>query len=243
MEKEKFEQMVADKIIDFQKLLLKSHKGLNLDGISLTILLHLNSFLEKGYNMLSISKLETLMCEERATIESKLEKLVATNYINLTMVTTKDDQKMEIFTLEPLYEKLFNKLFLENVNYDSANILGKEVFNRRELFELFEAEFSRQLSPLEREMIDGWISKGSFSLELIRAALKEAVYYGKLNMKYIQQILINWKKNNIRTIDEIDNYQKKHGLTHKKEQSVEAKMILEAMQHKDGVLGWIKENE
>lgn len=68
-----------------------------------------------------------------------------------------------------------------------------------ELFKTFEQEFGRPLSPMEFETISGWIDQDRYSDEIIRFALKEAVFAGKLSFRYIDRILIEWARNRITT--------------------------------------------
>lgn len=74
-----------------------------------------------------------------------------------------------------------------------------------DLITLFENEFGRLLSPIEVEQIDLWASETDPLL--VVEALKRAVLGGKHNFKYINTILIEWKKNNIRTLEEIARYE------------------------------------
>lgn len=69
------------------------------------------------------------------------------------------------------------------------------------LISTFENEFGRALSPLEIEQIEQWADE----LEpcLIVEALKQAVLRGKHNFKYINSILMEWKKNNLQTLEAI----------------------------------------
>ena len=75
---------------------------------------------------------------------------------------------------------------------------------RTEIFSTFEKEFGRPLSPLEYEQITQW--EKDFSAELILEALKRAVLGGKRNFKYINSILLEWKKNTIRTVQEVQEH-------------------------------------
>jgi len=74
-----------------------------------------------------------------------------------------------------------------------------------DLISLFENEFGRLLSPIEVEQIDQWASE--MEPLLVVEALKRAVLGGKHNFKYINTILIEWKKNNVRTLEEISRYE------------------------------------
>lgn len=70
------------------------------------------------------------------------------------------------------------------------------------LFKLFEREFGRPLSPMECETISSWLDQDRYPDELIRFALKEAVFAGKLHLRYIDRILIEWSRNRVTNPDE-----------------------------------------
>ena len=63
-----------------------------------------------------------------------------------------------------------------------------------EIFSLFEQEFGRFLSPMECESITMWLDDDGHSVEIIRAALKEAVLAQKISLRYIDRILLNGKR-------------------------------------------------
>lgn len=65
------------------------------------------------------------------------------------------------------------------------------------IFDIFEREFGRTLSPMEYEIIQSWCG-GEFSQELIVLALKEATYNGAANLRYIDKILYEWKKKELK---------------------------------------------
>lgn len=71
-----------------------------------------------------------------------------------------------------------------------------------DLFTVFEQEFGRPLSPMECETISAWIDQDEYPDELIRFALKEAVFAGKLHFRYIDRILIEWSRNRVTNTDE-----------------------------------------
>ncbi|GGF89151.1 DnaD domain protein [Paenibacillus abyssi] len=79
---------------------------------------------------------------------------------------------------------------------------GKPFGAAPDLFSLFEQEFGRPLSPMEFETISGWIDQDRYPEELIRFALKEAVFAGKLHFRYIDRILIEWSRNRVTNTDE-----------------------------------------
>ena len=77
-----------------------------------------------------------------------------------------------------------------------------------EIFSLFEQEFGRFLSPMECESITMWLDEDGHSVEIIRAALKEAVLAQKISLRYIDRILFEWKKKNVKTMSDVERQTK-----------------------------------
>lgn len=72
------------------------------------------------------------------------------------------------------------------------------------LYSVFEQEFGRLLSPFEGEQITEW--EEQYGFELPKQALVEAVISNKKNFRYIDSILLDWSKNDIRTVEEAKVY-------------------------------------
>ena len=70
------------------------------------------------------------------------------------------------------------------------------------LFQQIEQAFGRPLSPFEIETLNQWLDIDKHELSVIQAALDEATSQNKLSFKYIDRILLNWKKNNVKTIED-----------------------------------------
>ena len=70
----------------------------------------------------------------------------------------------------------------------------------------FEQEFGRPLSPTEIEQVQKWES--SMSADLVIEALQRAVLAGRFNFKYIDGILLDWQKNNVRTLLDVKRQDK-----------------------------------
>ena len=125
---------------------------------------------------------------EKAIIEIKVEN-------NLS------GKKEEYIYLDLLYNKLFNIIIDKN----------HEATINTDLFTLFETELGRTISPMEVEIIKEWLHDGN-SEELIKEALKEAIYNNARNLKYIDRILFNWRTKGIKSkkdiLEEKKNYRK-----------------------------------
>ena len=79
----------------------------------------------------------------------------------------------------------------------------KETTN--DIFATFESEFGRTLSPMEYELINAWIQTG-INEELIVCALKEAIYNGVSNLRYIDKIIYEWGKKGFKTMEDVNKH-------------------------------------
>ena len=100
----------------------------------------------------------------------------------------------EVVNLDPIYKCMIDGLMKNN----------KKVVNNN-IFEKFEKEFSRTLSPMEYEIINDWLDKNT-SEELILGALKEATYNGVNNLRYIDKIIYEWNKKKKKNMEDVNNH-------------------------------------
>lgn len=68
------------------------------------------------------------------------------------------------------------------------------------LFEKFEAEFARPVSPIETQMLIEW--QKEHNDDVITLALTESVKNNARSMRYIEVILASWKQSGVRTVEE-----------------------------------------
>lgn len=147
-------------------------------------------------------------------IRESLSNLLDNEIISLTQYYDNDtDEIITGYDLEPLMEKLSEiwacakvqeiekTRFLLEANQPQGSV---PVF-RENLYHVFEKEFGRPLSPMEVAQIQKWVEETKHD-EIVLEALRRAVLMGKLNFKYIDSILLEWKKNNLRTRRDIENY-------------------------------------
>ena len=100
----------------------------------------------------------------------------------------------EVVNLDPIYKCMIDGLMKDN----------KKVVNNN-IFEKFEKEFSRTLSPMEYEIINDWLDN-NISEELILGALKEATYNGVNNLRYIDKIIYEWNKKGFKNMEDVNNH-------------------------------------
>ncbi|MTI82216.1 MAG: DnaD domain protein [Firmicutes bacterium] len=138
------------------------------------------------------------------------------------------DMVVDGIDFEPLYEKLSElwacdkmseieqtKNILEkSPKHNSVNNITAEnrTTNREDqpdgkvlnICTMFEREFARPLSPMEVERIRQWLEE--VDSVLIMEALRRAVLMGKNNFRYIDAILMEWQKNKLTTLQDIERY-------------------------------------
>ena len=74
----------------------------------------------------------------------------------------------------------------------------------KSLVDTFQQELGRLLSPFEIEDLEKSLKEDGTSADLIKEALREAVLNGKLNWKYIQAILRNWRHEGIKSVAQVE---------------------------------------
>lgn len=108
----------------------------------------------------------------------------------------------DVILLDGFYNKVKLLLVKEISNKKSEDV------NNSSIYEYIEKEFARTLSSIEYEIIRAWL-ENNISEELIKEAVKEAVFNGVSNLKYIDKILYEWDKNGIKTVEDVENNRKK----------------------------------
>ncbi|MFC7060421.1 DnaD domain-containing protein [Halobacillus seohaensis] len=188
-----------DSQISIPKALITQYRGLGIAEKELVAVLQIHQFHTDG-NLFptpdEISERTSFTTEECSKI---LRSLLQKGLLIIEQKHQNQQVGNECYSLEPLWEKLFNIPMQE-----------KQIPEQTEnLFPLFEQEFGRPLSPFEIENINIWLDQDEQEPALIKAALREAVLMGKLNFKYIDRILREWKKKGIQTVDQARQHGKK----------------------------------
>lgn len=162
----------------------------------------INSSVLKNICNLDISLKEFILILYFINIDNHLDLENIKKYIDLG-----DEEVLNIYTSlinKGLIETKLNKngtTIEEEVSldlfYDKLILNKKEEKKETDIFEVFESEFGRTLSPIEYETINTWLDS-NIDEQTIKSALKEAVLNGVTNLKYINSILYDWTKKNIK---------------------------------------------
>ncbi|MBS4191002.1 DnaD domain-containing protein [Bacillus sp. FJAT-49705] len=185
--------------------LLNHYKEMNLYEHELVLILHVISFIEKGNEFPTPVELSSRMTISVSECTEILRKLIQKGYIEIKDNYSAEGIRYERYNIEPLLEKLIDHFLLKNKQ--EAAVINQQ--NETDLYTCFEQEFGRPLSPFECETLALWMDDDHHDPHIIKAALREAVISGKLNFRYIDRILFEWKKNGIKTIEQAKSYGKK----------------------------------
>ncbi|RSK27396.1 DnaD domain protein [Bacillus sp. HMF5848] len=196
------------------KLLLGSYNRLGLNEEELVLLLHIQNFIDSGNQFPTPDEISARTSFSTQQCTQLLKLLLQKNFITIT--EAKDDQFIyESYSLQPLYEKLYQLLLTETFE-EKVEVKQEE---ETQLYITFEQEFGRPLSPFETEMLSMWIDDDKQKAPIIKLALREAVLSGKLSFKYIDRILFEWKRNGIDTVEQAQEYTRKFRLNQKRQKS------------------------
>lgn len=187
---DKVKELIKSKPYIIPDILLKNYHQLNITEKELIILVYLiNSDLTFNPKLIA----SDLNIDLKKLMEA-ISKLIEKDILKIDSINT--NIKEECFNLDALYNKLTFIVINDEIQEVKSN-----------LFVAFEKEFGRTLSPLDYEIICDWQTE--FSDELILAALKEAVFNGVNNLRYIDKIIRDWHKKGINNHQDVLTERKK----------------------------------
>lgn len=79
-----------------------------------------------------------------------------------------------------------------------------EAVDKKELFDNFQNNWMRLLSPFEIEDISKWIDEDNMPVEVVNEALKSTILYNAPNLKYLNRVLNNWKRQGVDTVEKVE---------------------------------------
>ncbi len=122
-----------------------------------------------------------------------IDELQKSKLIELKVIKNEKNIIEEYISLDNLYDKL-SLLMIDNFKQEEV---------KTDIFTILESEIGKQLSPIEIELVKGW-KEYNYDDEIIKEAIKEAVYNGVANLRYIDKILFTWSKKGLKTLEDIE---------------------------------------
>ena len=189
MSNEVIYNIIKNKDYIIRPFLFKIIKENNLDINETLLLIYLTN---QEHPELDLNLINQITSLDRNEIMASFSSLTVKGLIS-TNISKDGDRVSEEISLDGIY-----KIAASNINKKVIKSAEKNIF------ELFEAEFGRPLSPMEYEFINAWINSG-MNEDLIKEALKEATYNGVSNLRYIDKIIYVWTKKGYKTVEDVIN--------------------------------------
>ena len=195
MKSSKLIEIFQDGNITIPIYLLKNYKELKLDLDEFIFLMYLYN---KGNNF----PFNPVLFSSTLNMNSKdIMKLTGSltdkGFMNVEVKKNEKGFMEEVVLLDNFYHKL-KTFMIEDINQEESKKKDDS-----SIYETIEKEFGRTLSAIEYEIIHSWLEH-NYSEELIREAVKEAVFNGVSNLKYIDKILYEWGKKGIKTSKDVE---------------------------------------
>lgn len=204
---ERYMELLRDKMFFIPSSVFRNMGKLGITGDEVLVLIFIiNMGPRVLYDPEMISKGTGI---NRIRVLEVINGLISKGILAIVVKKNGSSKKMEEFISTDLFYEKMRGVLLGGTN--RANGKREE---QTDLFSMFEKEFGRTLSSMEYEIIRGWVNDDMPS-DLVREALREATYNGVSNLRYIEKIILDWKKRGYKSVKDIERarerYKKKNG--------------------------------
>ena len=186
-------------------MLLKFYTRLGLTELEMMILIHLFHWRQVEQERFPTPE---KLCQYMSLDEEEIKNLIA-SLIEKKLLAVEPyynhvlGRWQNTFSFAPLWTKLTRTAVGDYTSPAEPQPESAATANKQgELYRTFEKEFGRPLSPLESDQLREWCENDHLSVELLQEALRRAVLRGALNFRYIDSILRDWLRHNIRNVSQ-----------------------------------------
>lgn len=196
-----------------QNGLIAYYSQIGISDAELIVIIQLEAFSQRGEYFPSNEKIAANTNLSVNTVASLIQQLIDQELLTIDQVNDVRGRIENRYNLNLLYEKLDKYLdehiVIKNKKNNTqitpaSNGLDNNSINK--LARQFEVEFGRYLSPIERQELSSWLTVDHYSPEIIKLALREAVLSQAYSFKYIDRILLNWQRQNLKTVQEVEQF-------------------------------------
>ena len=204
--------LLCEGVVAVPKMLLRNFTRIGLQEGDFVLILHLIC-LRNSRPYPSTGELAELIGVGVERVENMLGRMMEEGFLSVENIYVPETGGLTpAYSLGGLMEKLSEIWAQEKAQgIEASNKVSKRqesVKNRvsggiRPLIKSFEEEFGRPLTEIECSNIIEWHEGCEFPQELIQEALKRAVLNQTPNWRYINSILREWNKKNLKTLQEV----------------------------------------
>ncbi|WP_220729555.1 DnaD domain-containing protein [Apilactobacillus zhangqiuensis] len=197
--------------------LLKNYPKLGMTSDQLVIYLQIKRNIDIGNYFPDINDITNSTGFSTAKAYQVLHELVEKKLMRIKTLSNSKGQSFDVYDFSLMYEKL-SELDSDTPEKDiednafEGTIGSNEITEseRKKVFNSIESEFGRPLSPIEIETINQWINDDQYDPQMIKLALRESVLNQVYSLKYMDRILVNWEKANIKTPADVERNRRQH---------------------------------
>ena len=147
----------------------------------------------------SPSQIAEIIGKEVADVNQSISNLTENGLLQYRTIELNGEIEL-IFDASLAFERLDSLLDTQT----SATTAPNSKNQLKDLVETFQQELGRLLTPFEIEDLSKTVKEDGIKADLIKEALREAVFNGKPNWKYIQAILRNWRHEGIQSVAQVE---------------------------------------
>ena len=189
MNKVKLNDLIKSGSITVPMYIIKEYSKFDLTLDEFVILIYLYNHNKDIYDPSVISEALNIEVEK---VLIGIDSLSNKGLLSIDVSTTSNGVLEEKINLENFYEKITLSLI---------NELNEEEKSDDNIFSTIEKELDKKLTPNEQEIIVSL--QKDYSDELIKEALKELVSTGNNNVKLLDRILFDWKRQGVKNVEDI----------------------------------------
>lgn len=199
-----------------QNGLIAYYPRLNISDAELLLIIQLEAFNQRGESFPSNEKIAANTNLSVTDVGNLIQRLINRNYLTIEQTTDDQDKIGNKYSLNKLYDALDNyidqNILIKDNKKDKTVAVTNDLENSplNYLSRKVEVEFGRYLSPIEHEEIAQWLSVDHYDPEIIELALREAVLSQAYSLKYIDRVLLNWQRHNLKTPEEVERFLKRN---------------------------------
>ena len=189
MNKVKLNDLIKSGSITVPMYIIKEYSKFDLTLDEFVILIYLYNHNKDIYDPSIIAEALNIEIEK---VLIGIDSLSNKGLLSIDVTTTSNGVLEEKINLENFYEKITLSLISE---------LNEEQVSDNNLFSTIEKELDKKLNPSEQEIIISL--QKDYNDDLIKEALKELVNTGNNNVKLLDRILFDWKRQGVKNVEDI----------------------------------------
>ncbi|WP_318766249.1 DnaD domain-containing protein [Lactiplantibacillus carotarum] len=184
--------------------LLVHYREIGVTNDELLVYLQFKRLMDQGDQFPDAAVVAKSLGANTNTVFTHLHEMLAKKLLTIESVTGDDQKIHDRYNFEGLYDKL--AVAIKQPERANATTEAREpaINPRQKVFTDIQQEFGRGLSPIEMQSISKWFDEDHYDPDVIELALREAVLRQVYNLTYMDRILLNWQKRNLKTAQQVE---------------------------------------